>query len=80
MTEMWQHAHMTRPHRPVPAILDDLAAVEGYLVDAPPHSGSGHRDELFRRVEALRRELAEARAAQSRSEPSTDTNDNISPG
>jgi hypothetical protein len=71
---------MARPPRPIATILDDLATVERYLVDAPPHSGSGHRDELFRRVEALRRELAVARAAQPRSEPSTETNDSISPG
>lgn len=71
---------MARPSRSMRDILDDLATVERYLVDAPPHSGSGHRDELFRRVEALRRELAAARAAQPSSEPSTDTNDSISPG
>jgi hypothetical protein len=84
VTDMWQHARMARPPRPIPDILDDIATVERYLVDAPPHSGSGHRDDLFHRVEALRRELvaarAAARAAQSSSEPSTDTNDSISPG
>ncbi len=47
--------------RPVPVILDELATVERYLVDAPPHSGSGHREELSRRAEVLRRELAAAR-------------------
>lgn len=56
---------MPRDPRPVPVILDELATVERYLVDAPPHSGSGHRDDLSRRVEALRRELAEARRAAS---------------
>lgn len=80
VTYMWQHARMPRSPRPIPVILDDIATVERYLVDAPPHSGSGHRDDLFHRVEALRRELAAARAAQSSSEPSTDTNDSISPG
>jgi hypothetical protein len=84
VSDVWQHAPMARPPRPIPDILDDLATVERYLVDAPPHSGSGHRDELFRRAEALRRELAAARSAaqapQSSSEPSTDTNDSISPG
>ena len=54
---------MPRDPRPVPVILDELATVERYLVDAPPHSGSGHREELSRRVSSLRRELAESRRA-----------------
>lgn len=49
--------------RPVPVVLDELATVERYLVDAPPHSGSGQRDDLQRRAAALRRELAAARRA-----------------
>ena len=52
---------MPREPRPVPVVADELATVERYLADAPPHSGSGHRDDLARRAEALRRELAEAR-------------------
>lgn len=56
---------MPRDPRPVTVILDELATVERYLVDAPPHSGSGLREELSRRAEALRRELAEARRASS---------------
>lgn len=47
-------------------ILDELATVERYLVDAPPHSGSGQRDDLQRRAAALRRELADARRAGRR--------------
>lgn len=49
--------------RPLTVILDELATVERYLVDAPPHSGSGQRDDLRRRAAALRRELAAARRA-----------------
>ncbi len=60
---MWP---MPRDPRPVPVIADELATVERYLVDAPPHSGSGHRDDLARRAEALRRELAAARRREGR--------------
>lgn len=56
-------AAMPTPPRPVTAILDELATVERYLVDAPPHSGSGHREHLARRVAELRRELATARTS-----------------
>lgn len=45
-------------HRPVRAIIDDLATVERYLVDAPPHSGQGHRTELRAKLDRLKRELA----------------------
>ena len=54
---------MPTPPRPVTAILDELATVERYLVDAPPHSGSGHREHLARRVAELRRELVAARTS-----------------
>lgn len=54
---------MTDRPRPLTVIRDELATVERYLVDAPPHSGSGHRDDLQRRAAALRRELAAARRA-----------------
>jgi hypothetical protein len=63
----------------VTAILDELADVERYLVDAPPHAGAGHRDHLIRRAAELRRELAEVRRQSSRSDPSTDANDSTSP-
>lgn len=62
---------MPTPPRPIPAILDELSTVERYLVDAPPHSGSGHRDDLARRVGALRRELAEARRPRRSTEADT---------
>ena len=52
---------MPRPPRPVTVVVDELATVERYLAEAPPHSGAGHRDDLARRAEALRRELAESR-------------------
>lgn len=54
---------MPTPPRPVTAILDELATVERYLVDAPPHSGSGHREHLARRVAELRRELVATRTS-----------------
>lgn len=43
--------------RSLPQVLEELAAVERHLVDAPPHSGAGQRDDLARRRDALRREL-----------------------
>ena len=52
---------MPPPPRPVRVILDELATVERYLVDAPPHAGAGLREDLTRRAQALRRELAAAR-------------------
>lgn len=55
--------------RSVTAILDELATVERYLVDAPPHSGSGHREHLAQRVGELRRELAAARSSGTRGAP-----------
>ncbi len=54
--------------RPAHVIADELATVERYLADAPPHSGAGHRDDLMRRAQALRRELAEARRRRERTE------------
>lgn len=63
---------MPRDPRPVRVILDELATVERYLVDAPPHSGSGHREELSRRVASLRRELAESRRASPEPSGSSD--------
>jgi hypothetical protein len=59
--DVWQHGGMPRPPRPVQVVLDELRTVEAYLVDAPPHSGAGQRDDLVRRAQQLRRELAEAR-------------------
>ena len=57
------HRGMPASPRSVTEILDELATVERYLVDAPPHSGSGHREHLAQRVGELRRELAAARAS-----------------
>lgn len=62
-------AGMPASPRSVTAILDELATVERYLVDAPPHSGSGHREHLAQRVGELRRELAAARASGTRGAP-----------
>lgn len=56
----WHDGGMPASPRPVRVILDELATVERYLVDAPPHSGAGQRDDLSRRAQALRRELAAA--------------------
>lgn len=56
---------MSTPRRSVQVILDELATVERYLVDAPPHAGAGQRDDLARRAAALRRELAHARGPSS---------------
>lgn len=42
----------------------EIAEVERYLVDLPPHSGSGHRDELHAKLDRLRRELARIDAAR----------------
>lgn len=66
-------------NRSVTAIQRELADVQRHLVEAPPHSASGVREHLDARLDALRRELERARR-QSSSDPSTDTNDNISPG
>ena len=60
---------MPRDTRPVAVVLAELASVERYLEDAPPHSGSGHREDLARRAAALRRELAEARRRTGGSTP-----------
>jgi hypothetical protein len=47
--------------RTVAAILAELREVERHLAEAPPHSGTGVRDDLARRRDALQRELARAR-------------------
>lgn len=52
---------MERPPRPVRTVLDELATVEQYLLDAPPHAGAGDREHLIRRVAELRRELVAPR-------------------
>jgi hypothetical protein len=36
----------------------EIAEVERYLRDVPPHTGSGYREDLRDRLERLRRELA----------------------
>jgi hypothetical protein len=46
----------------------ELADVERYLLDVPPHQGGG-RDVLERRRAALQRELASLRAAGSPEAP-----------
>lgn len=49
-------------HRPVGEVARELADVERFLADAPPHSDGGVRDRLTQRRAALQRELAAARA------------------
>lgn len=49
-------------HRSIAVIRAELAEVERHLVDVPPHHGGGRAD-LESRADALRRELARARAA-----------------
>lgn len=58
--------------RPIRVILDELTTVERYLVDAPPHAGSGLRDDLSRRAAALRRELASARRSSTHADGTDD--------
>ena len=48
--------------RGIAVISAELAEVERHLVDIPPHHGGGRAD-LSARADALRRELAAARAA-----------------
>jgi hypothetical protein len=55
----------SRDHRPVPVVARELADVERYLADAPPHSGQGTRARLEARRAALQRELAQARRHRS---------------
>lgn len=58
---MTDAADTPRPSpRPVAAIRAELADVERFLRDAPPHSGSGARTKLEARLAVLRRELAAA--------------------
>ena len=59
----WHDGVMPPAPRPVSTILDELAAIERHLVDAPPHAGAGQREDLARRATELRRELAAARRA-----------------
>ena len=56
-----------RATRTPATIAADLAEVERYLVDVPPHNDGG-RDRLEARRAALQRELAAAHAARSRDE------------
>ena len=51
-----------REHRPIVVILGELREVERHLREVPPHHGGGAGD-LSDRADALRRELARARAA-----------------
>lgn len=51
-------------HRSIAVILGELREVERHLVDVPPHHGGG-RGDLAARADALRRELAQARAARA---------------
>ncbi|MTV24193.1 hypothetical protein FTX61_01970 [Nitriliruptoraceae bacterium ZYF776] len=49
------------PERSAAAVQAELADVERYLRETPPHSGSGVRAQLEARRQALQRELAAAR-------------------
>lgn len=53
----------TRPIRTVTAIAAELADVERYLRETPPHNDRGGRDRLVERRARLQRELAVARLA-----------------
>ena len=55
---------MDEEHRDPAVILAELREVERHLVDVPPHHGGGRAD-LAARADALRRELARARAARA---------------
>ncbi len=48
-------------HRSIAVILGELREVERHLREVPPHHGGGAAD-LSARADALRRELARARA------------------
>lgn len=50
--------------RPIATILDELREVERHLREVPPHHGGGAAD-LSARADALRRELAAARAGST---------------
>lgn len=54
------------PNRSIATIQSELAEVRRHLVDVPPHSGQGLRDELADRINRLERELAAARTAAAR--------------
>lgn len=51
---------MSTPKKPRDraTVTHEIAEIERYLVDAPPHSGQGHRTELRAKLDRLRRELA----------------------
>lgn len=55
---------MAGEQRGIAEILAELREVERHLVDVPPHHGGGRAD-LTARADALRRELARARAART---------------
>lgn len=48
----------TPPRRTRAVVADQIREIERHLRDLPPHSGSGHREELRARLDRLRRELA----------------------
>jgi hypothetical protein len=56
---------MPQEPRPIAVIARELADVERFLSETPPHSGGGARRLEARRA-ALQRELAAARRARSR--------------
>lgn len=49
------------PERSITTVAAELADVERYLTEVPPHSGGG-REHLAQRREALQRELSALRA------------------
>lgn len=54
------------PTRDRATVSRELAEVERYLRDTPPHSGSGHREALAAKRTALQRELARIDAERRR--------------
>ena len=51
---------MSTPKKPRDraTVSNEIREIERYLVDAPPHSGQGHRTELRAKLDRLKRELA----------------------
>ena len=50
------------PRRTAAQVLAEIAEVERHLAAAPPHAGTGAREHLTERLDALRRELRQVRA------------------